>query len=467
MSAGSFIGALAAGFLSDHVGRRWALFTACCIWIVGSVIQLSSQNVAQLVVGRVINGLCVGIMSSQVPVYLAELSPAHIRGRIVGIQQWAIEWGILIMYMISYGCTFIPGPGSFRTAWGVQAVPALVLLGALIFFPESPRWLASKDRWDDCLATLAHLHANGDTEDPAVQAEYLEVREAQKISSESSELPVVGLFGPRMWRATTAGVAAQLWQQLLGGNVMMYYIVYVFNMAGLTGNVNLYSSAIQYVIFLVTTGITLCFIEKIGRRPLFVYGAILMCALNFTVAGLMGNYGHGIEGLNGDATIRWQVGGPPATGVIACSYIFVGIYGFTWAPAAWIYCAEVFPLKWRAKGVGLCTATNWIFNFALAYFVPPAFSNIVWKTYIIFGVFCFCAFVHSFVGFPETGGKTLEEIDFLFNSGVPAWKTKNKSSGFNQRVHQIVEKQGAGIRPADDPAKMDISAGAVHTENRT
>lgn len=162
-----------------------------------------------------------------------------------------------------------------------------------------------------------------------------------------------------------AGTFVQLWQQLLGGNVMMYYIVYVFNMAGLTGNVNLYSSAIQYVIFLVTTGVTLCFIERVGRRQLLLYGAVAMGALNFAVAGIMADYGHAVDGVGDSANIKWQVLGHPAKGIIACSYIFVGVYGLTWAPAAWIYCSEVFPLKWRAKGVGLSAATNWIFNFAL------------------------------------------------------------------------------------------------------
>lgn len=113
-------------------------------------------------------------MSSQVPVYLAELAPGRIRGRVVGIQQWAIEWGILIMYLISYGCSKIEGPASFRLAWGLQGIPAFVLLGALFFFPESPRWLASKDRWEECLDVLALLHGNGDPQHPVAQAEYIE-----------------------------------------------------------------------------------------------------------------------------------------------------------------------------------------------------------------------------------------------------------------------------------------------------
>jgi len=217
MSAGSFIGAIAAGFVSDLLGRRMSLMIACCIWVVGAAIQCSSQNVGQLIAGRIISGLAVGITSSQVCVYLAELAPSKIRGRIVGIQQWAIEWGILIMYLICYGCTFVEGPSAFRIAWGIQGIPAIILFASLFFFPESPRWLASKERWDAALQTLAHLHANGDISDPMVQAEYMEVREAVEIMKASKNVSFWGLFGKRMWKRTVCGTSVQMWQQLLGG----------------------------------------------------------------------------------------------------------------------------------------------------------------------------------------------------------------------------------------------------------
>ncbi|KAL2001377.1 hypothetical protein VTN02DRAFT_1825 [Thermoascus thermophilus] len=453
MSAGSFAGALAAGYLSDQLGRRTSLQIAAVIWIIGSVIQLSSQDVAQLICGRVISGLSVGIMSSQIPVYLAELSPARIRGRVVGIQQWAIEWGILIMYLVSYGCSKVEGPASFRIAWGVQAVPALILLGALLFFPESPRWLASKDRWEQCLNVLTLLHGYGEgddrgREDPAVQAEYLEVQDAQRLADEGRNRSILGLFGRSMWRRTTAGLFAQLWQQLLGGSVMMYYLVYVFQMANLPGNVKLYSYSIHSVILLVTTGITLLFIEKTGRRNLFVVGGIIMAALHFAVAGLMASHGHHVDSIPGASNVKWQVTGPPAKGVIACIYLFVACYGFTWGPAAWVYCSEVFPIKWRAKGVGLCAAVNWMFNFALTYFVPPSFENIVWRTYIMFGIFCLASTVHSFLAFYETQGKTLEEIDGVFDSGLPAWRSGQIKSKFGEKVHRIEDKQ-EGIFQSD------------------
>jgi len=202
MSAGSFIGALCAGFIADKWGRRYALMTAAVVWVIGAAIQCSSQNVGHLIAGRIISGLSVGVTSSQVCVYLAELAPGRIRGRIVGIQQWAIEWGILIMFLIAYGCTSVAGPAAFRIAWGVQAVPGFVLFGALIFFPESPRWLAGQERWEECLGVLAAIHAKGNRDDPIVQAEYLEVQEAVRVMQEAKGVGFLELFGPKVWKVS-------------------------------------------------------------------------------------------------------------------------------------------------------------------------------------------------------------------------------------------------------------------------
>jgi MFS family permease len=399
MSGGSFIGALCAGFIADKWGRRYALMGASIIWIIGAAVQCSSQNVGHLIAGRIISGLSIGITSSQVCVYLAELAPSRIRGRIVGIQQWAIEWGILIMFLVAWGCTTVSGPSAFRIAWGVQAVPGLILFVALLFFPESPRWLAGQERWEECLQVLAAINAKGDQNDPLVQAEYMEVQEAVRIMQESKGVGMIELFGPKIWKRTMCGCSVQMWQQLVGGNgkhtnndsdqtlrylanihsfaVMMYYVVYgkslsgiastivftehlltcailttVFSMAGLTGNTTLYSSAIQYVIFLVTTGIILPYIDRVGRRTLLLIGAVSSLILHFTIAGVMATQGHGVDSVEGNTNLKWEVSGASGKAVIALSYIFVGVYGFTWAPVGWIYCSEVFPLKYRAKGVG-------------------------------------------------------------------------------------------------------------------
>lgn len=240
MSAGSFAGSIAAGWLSDILGRRGSLMVASLVWIVGAMVQCSAQNVAHLVAGRVISGLAVGVTSSQTCVYLSELAPARIRGRVVGIQQWAIEWGMLIMYLIAYGCAVgVSGPAAFRICWGIQAVPGLILFIALWFFPESPRWLAGKERWEEALDTLAMIHGGGNHNDPVVQVEFEEVQQAAHLAHEAKDVSFLALFGPRIWKRTVCGVSVQVWQQLLGGNVAMYYVVYIFEMAGMVGRVTL------------------------------------------------------------------------------------------------------------------------------------------------------------------------------------------------------------------------------------
>lgn len=168
-----------------------------------------------------------------------------------------------------------------------------------------------------------------------------------------------------------------------------------------------------------------------------------MCmALHFAIAGLMASYGSPVDEVDGNRNLRWEIHGPAAKGVIACSYIFTGVYGLSWAPAGWIYASEVFPLKYRAKGVGMSAATNWIFNFAIAYFVAPAFTNIVWKTYIIFGIFCLVMTIHIFFAYPETAGRTLEEIDLVFDNDVAPWKSSSfANNAFEERLEQVKQKK--------------------------
>jgi hypothetical protein len=138
------------------------------------------------------------------------------------------------MYLISYGCvTTIDGPDAFRIAWAMQIVPGAVLLAALFFFPESPRWLAQHERWDESLQTLANLHAKGDINSSVVQMEFEEVREAARIAKEQEGVTFLALFGPKVIKRTICGLSVQMWQQLYGGNVAMYYVIYIFEMAGM------------------------------------------------------------------------------------------------------------------------------------------------------------------------------------------------------------------------------------------
>jgi MFS family permease len=177
-----------------------------------------------LVVGRVISGLCIGIASTIVPVYQAEVAPKEIRGRTISLQQWAITWGILIQFLIQFGASHVGGgpddpnqpTAAFRIPFGVQAFPGLILFFGMFFMPRSPRWLASKDRWEEAIEVLAMLHGKGDMNSPRVLAEYQEIEEALRFEREEAVSSIRRLATPRMAKRVLLGMSIQMWSQLCG-----------------------------------------------------------------------------------------------------------------------------------------------------------------------------------------------------------------------------------------------------------
>lgn len=427
MPAGSFVACLVAPYFSDNFGRRVSLHLCAVFWMIGAVLQCASQDLAMLCVGRVISGIGVGFGSSVTPVYCSELAPPKIRGAIGGLFQFSVTLGIMILFFIGYGAHFINGAGSFRLTWGIELVPGTCLFMAVFFLPESPRWLALHDRWEESENIVARVGAKGDRENAQVRIQLEEIKEQVELEKEAESFQLKDLFRPKTRLKTIVGMLAQMWQQMCGMNVMMYYIVYIFTMAGYKGGAVLVSGSIQYVLNVVMTIPALFLMDKCGRRPVLLIGGAFMAAWLFAVAGLLATYSIPYpNGYEGDKTVRIAIpkkDKPAASGVIACSYLFVCSFAPSWGVCIWIYCAEIFNNTERAKGSGLCTAINWIFNFALALFVPSAFKNLTWKTYIMFGVFSVALTINTFLMFPETKGKTLEEIDQMWEAHVPAWKS--------------------------------------------
>ncbi len=146
------------------------------------------------------------------------------------LHEGAITWGILIMFYISYGCSFIKGTGAFRLPWGLQMLPAIFLFFALLFLPESPRWLAKKDRWEESIQVLALVHANGDTNSPFVAKEMEEIREVVEFERANSDVTYLELLSPKMINRTHIGVFTQIWSQLTGMNVMMCKSFQIYKM---------------------------------------------------------------------------------------------------------------------------------------------------------------------------------------------------------------------------------------------
>ncbi|KAL1978863.1 hypothetical protein VTN31DRAFT_1722 [Thermomyces dupontii] len=453
LAAGSVIGSAMAGPVSDRIGRRDSIMFACLWWLVGTGIQAGVTDWGTLIAGRVLNGVCVGITSSQVPVYLAEISKKEKRGSILVIQQLAIEWGIFIMFFIGYGCSFIDGPASFRTAWGLQYVPCVLLMIGLPFLPRSPRWLAKVDRTEEAITTLARIQANGDVNDPLVVAEWEEITTV--LVAERSAAPGWRKFVQNgMWKRTFAGFSVQAWQQLSGANIMTYYVVYVFAMANLQGNILLISSGVQYALFIVFTSVIFFYIDKTSRRGLLIWGALSMAACHFVVAGVLSAGEYVPDGVDGNLNVRIRVMGSKAHTVIAFSYLLIICYALTLAPVCWVYAAEVWSLETRATGMGIAAIGNWLFNFALGLYLPPGFANITWKMFLVHGFLCVGAAAQFFLSYPETCGKTLEEIEEMFSPDGPyPWQTKKGESKLDARIREAQEKN------------LQIKDVAVHEEH--
>ncbi|GAA6028079.1 hypothetical protein JCM8097_001861 [Rhodosporidiobolus ruineniae] len=410
MPAGSFGGALINSWLSDKIGRKKCIIISGWLWVLGCIIQSVAQNVATLVAGRVVAGLAVGIASAIVTVYQAEITKPNIRGRIVSIQQLAITVGIFLQYFVQYGCSYIEGTASFRLPWALQLIPGLILGTLMFIFPESPRWLMEQGRNEEALQILADVHAAGDTENELVQLEYREIFNQIEFDRTQAAHSYLDLIKPDVRKRVFLGMAEQMWSQLTG---------MVFQSAGLNGRRSeLIASSIQYALNVAFTLPALVYIDRWGRRPMMLYGAIFMAIWLCLVGAIQAGLGQNVTGAEAAATTTWRIYGHTAgrNAVIVFSYFFVCSFAITWGPCSWTYASEIFPTRVRGKAVSMATATN-------SYATPPAFHNVKYRTYFIFMTFNIVAAIHIFFMYPETKGRTLEEMDEVFQGNTfTAWR---------------------------------------------
>jgi MFS family permease len=225
----------------------------------------------------------------------------------------------------------------------------------------------------------------------------------------------------------------------------------------------LLTASIQYVINVALTLPAIIYLDKWGRRPSMLLGSFGMMTWLFISGALQQYFGSpndpGAEG--GLADVTWAVvdNRPVSSAIVACSYLFVATFATTWGPSSWTYPAEIFPSKVRAKAVSLSTAANWFWNMILAFGVPPLLWNINYKMYYIFATFNALALVHIFFAAPETKGYTLEEMDDVFDAGIPAWKSAKGTSRLDRIQKEIEEgklkvsapQAGTTERPASKP----------------
>ncbi|KAK9704363.1 high affinity glucose transporter [Basidiobolus ranarum] len=433
LSAGCFVGALASGYFAERFGRRNSIAFSALLFIVGSAVTCAAQDVPMLIVGRIFNGLCVGLTSMLVPLYQAEIAPKEIRGRLVSVQQWAITWGIFISFWIQFGTSHMEGNIAWRLPYGIQAIPAVILFFGMFFFPRSPRWLANKGRTEEALQTLALLHSKGDINHPYVQAEFEAINEAIRYDREvAGTTEWRDLFRGTIGHRVFLGVSLQMWQQLTGMNIIMFYVVYLAQQAGIKGqSASLLASGISYIVNVIFTIPAILFVDKWGRRPTLIVGSAFMTVCMVVVGSILAGVGDVVpknidtpgDGLK---TIDMHENTSATYGIIAMVYIFVACFATTWGPTGWIYPAEIFPQRVRAKANSLSTASNWLFNYLLSQLVPIAMEHITYGLYFLFAAFNLLMTIHVWWQFPETKGKTLEDMEVIFAKGANPRKASEK-----------------------------------------
>ncbi|CRG82934.1 High-affinity fructose transporter ght6 [Talaromyces islandicus] len=414
LSVGTLIGALIAAPVADRLGRKWCISGWCVVLCVGITVQISSPSGKwyQVVVGRFIAGLGVGALSLLVPMYQGESGPRHIRGSLISTYQLFITLGIFVAYCIDFGTEARADTGSWRIPMGITYLWAIVLGGGMMFFPESPRYDYRHGKAEQAVTNLAKIYGIPENH-RALHQEFEEIRE--KYEAELSRGSITWgmmLTSDRMKYRILVGVVLQALQQLTGANYFFYYGTTIFKGAGIQN-----SFVTQMILGGVNFGSTflgLYNIQNFGRRKSLIAGAIWM----FVCFMIFASVGH--FKLDHDHPENTKTAGI----VMVCfACFFILGYASTWGPMVWAIIAELYPSEFRARAMSLATASNWLWNFLLAFFTPFITGTIDFRFGYVFAGCLFLAAGLVYISVIEGKDRTLEEIDTMYVRRVKPWES--------------------------------------------
>ncbi|KAL5116709.1 hypothetical protein ACEQ8H_005458 [Pleosporales sp. CAS-2024a] len=403
---GCFFGAVATIWLGNILGRKRTIFIGSVIMIIGAAIQCASFGLAQLIIARVITGFGNGMNTSTVPTWQSETSKPHRRGQMVMIEGSLIVFGVMISYWIDLGFSFLePSSIAWRFPIAFQIILALFILVAIPGLPESPRWLILKGRDDEALDVLSAL-SNLPRDDRKIQAEFRAVKDVVFEMSQGGFMECFKFNRNRNFHRTALGYVNQVFQQISGINLVTYYAATIFeNSIGLSPFLSRLLSALNGTEYWVASWIAIFTIEKFGRRPLMMFGAAGMSISMAIIAGTTTSFGNASMGIAATVFL----------------FVFNSFFAIGWLGMTWLYPAEITPLSIRAPANAISTTANWAFNFMVVMVTPVAFANIGFRTYIIFAVINFAIVPAVYLFFPETAGRSLEEMDAIFHKTTNAF----------------------------------------------
>lgn len=401
---GCMIGCVAAGPLSSRCGRKPALILTALVFLLSSLGCALAGSYAAFITYRIIAGVAVGAASMLAPIYIAEISPAKHRGKLVSLNLLAIFLGQSSAFYSNYFLRGVGGENNWRWMIAVMAVPSLLLLIGLCFVPESPRWLVERRRTDRALATLARI--NGE------QAARLELSEIQTSLQRETKGRITELLQGGMFGLLAIGILLAVFQQITGINVVMYYAPAIFKSAGFGNDSALFQTALMGMVNLTFAVVSMFFVDKMGRKPLMVIGsagmglAMALLALTFISGRAQGYF------------------------VLFCIMGYLAAFGFSLGPVVWVLIAEIFPNRLRSYAVAIATFALWAANFVVSLSFPWLLGHLKGYCFAIYGAMCVLCLVFVLGWLRETKGKSLEQIERDFGAGKsPRLKPETISAG--------------------------------------
>jgi len=388
---GCMIGAAIAGTLSDRFGRKRVLLLSAVLFAVSAIGSALPRSLTEFVVARMLGGFGVGMASMLSPLYIAEVAPARIRGRLVSLNQIAIITGMLIVSIVNWKIAAPDDPSwNITTGWrwmfASETLPAMVFLLLLLIVPESPRWLVKQGREGEAQAILTRLGGH-----ERAECEMKEIRET--IAMEGGSF--WELFRPGIRVALVIAVVLAILQQVTGINAVLYYAPGIFASSGaeVSATRALLQTVALQLVNLMFTLVAIRVVDRAGRKPLLL---ITSAAMGISLVLLGGAF-------HLQLAPRW---------IFAFTLAYVASFAVAMGPVVWVVLSEIFPTRTRGRAMGVATVTLWIACFAVSQTVPWMFKHVGHPTtFWVYAAMCVVAFVFTAGFVPETKGKTLEEIE--------------------------------------------------------
>ena len=405
---GCFVGAFLAGRLADVFGRRNVMLLAALLFLFGAVVQGLASSQIIFVMARILGGMAVGAASVLSPAYISEVAPANIRGRMTTVQQIMIITGLTAAFLVNYFLAasagestagFWVGLEAWRWMYLMQALPAAIFFVALLFIPESPRYLVSKKREEKARTVLTSLFGTH-----VADSKLKEIRDSFSVDHRPRLSDIMRPGGGGVRPIVWAGILLAVFQQLVGINVIFYYGATLWQLAGFTEDQSLQINIVSGAVSIAACFITIAVIDRIGRKPLLLIGSAGMAATLFAMVYAFANGAL-------DAAGNLQLSSEMGWVALIAANLYVIFFNVSWGPVMWVMLGEMFPNQIRGSALAVAGFAQWFSNYLIAQTFPIMAAGLgLAVSYSFYAVSAVISFflVQKFIH--ETKGKELEEM---------------------------------------------------------